>query len=338
MRKCDICNHTDIMILIEGLSFSSEVAGEALEWKYQLLKCRSCGLGFVDPSPSWDRLSTFYNDYALYDDVDHDPIGGKGSLKRWVAKARYATYVAKGFRQIVQSTVGVAVEWITGRMISFTLGIPLHLAIDANIHELGYGSGGWLLSMSRMGFQNLHGYDIDINNENVSRLRSAGVNISAGDFFENKYPESSFDCIRLEHVLEHLQEPHEVLAKCYRLLKPGGILLINGPCINSWLARLSLKNYPSLFLLEHLYHHTSQSAKILLEAAGFEIVRLKPYAVPVHIPAILNAVLSDRGWGRIKIPYFFILPFAPIHKLVCTITGKGEFLTALCRKRIENML
>lgn len=257
-------------------------------------------------------------------------------MKYWAAKCRYATYGARGFGRVVQSAIGQAVEWITGRTVSLTLGIPLQMPRDANILELGYGSGGWLLSMSGLGYKNLHGYDIDINSENASRLTSVGVNISSGDFPANRYPEAFFDCIRLEHVLEHLREPREVLAKCYRLLKPGGILVLNSPCIDSWLVRLSLKNYPSLDLPRHLYHHTPQSAGLLLEAVGFEIVRMKSYGVPVHVPVTLNAVLSDRGLGWIKIPSFFFLPFAPIHKLVCALTGKGEFLTALCRKRLSS--
>ncbi|MQY63981.1 MAG: methyltransferase domain-containing protein, partial [Calditrichaeota bacterium] len=311
-------------------------AGEAKEWKYQLLKCRSCGLGFVDPSPSWNRLASFYQDYACYEDAEHDPIGGKGSLKYRAAKCRYATYRGMGIRQLVRSSVGLAVEWITGKTVSLTLGIPLQLPKDANILELGYGSGGWLLSMSGLGYKNLHGYDIDTNRENASRLSSVGINISSGDFHANRYPESFFDCIRLEHVLEHLLEPREVLAKCYRLLKPGGILVLNSPCIDSWLARRSIRHYPGLQIPWHLYHHTPRSAGLLLEAVGFEIVRLKPYAVPVHVPVCINGVLSDRGPGWIKIPSFFFLPFAPIHKLVCTLTGKGEFLTALCRKRLSS--
>lgn len=336
MRSCDICTNADIVTLLDGLSFSSEVAGEAQEWKYQLLKCCSCGLGFVDPSPSWNRLFSFYEDYACYEHPEHDPIGGKGSLKYWAAKYRYATYRGIGIRQLVRSTVGLAVEWITGRTVSLTLGIPLQIPGDAHILELGYGSGGWLLSMSGLGYKNLHGYDIDINSENASRLTSVGVNISSGDFLDNRYPESFFDCIRLEHVLEHLREPREVLAKCYRLLKPGGILVLNSPCIDSWLARLSLKNFPHLDLPRHLYHHTPQSAGLLLESVGLEIIRMKPYAIPVHVPLCVDAVLSDRGLRGIKIPSFLYLPLAPVHKLVCALTGKGEALTALCRKRLPN--
>ena len=257
-------------------------------------------------------------------------------MKYWAIKCRYATYEKKGLLQIAQTAIGLAAEWITGRTVSFSLGIPLHLPKYAKIFDLGYGSGHWLLSMSRLGYQNLSGYDIDSNSNNASRLLSASIEVNGGDFLENEYDEGSFDCIRLGHVLEHLLQPHEVLAKCCKMLKPGGMIVLGSPCIDSLVAHLPFKHFPGLQLPYHLYHHTPRSARLLFESEGFDVIKVKPYGVPVHVPVCMNAVLYDLGLKGIKIPSFFFLPFAPIHKLVCALTGKGEFLTALCRKRIAN--
>jgi len=331
MRRCDVCQSDDIGVLLDDLLFTSEVLGEPEEWSYQLLRCRRCGLGFVDPSPSWDRLVSFYHGYEIYDAVDHDPIGGRLSLKRWTAKIRYATYPGKSMRRLVQSALGRSVEWITGRTVSLSLGIPLQLPREANILELGYAAGGWLLSMSGLGYRNLYGHDIEANSMNAPHLMSTGIHVIGGDFLQAQLPDSSFDCIRLEHVLEHLLRPGEVLGKCYELLKPGGILVINSPCIDSWALRMSLTGYP-LFLPLHLYHHTPKSATLLFESAGFEVINIKPYAVPSHLSIGINAMLADHKLGAIKLPAFLFWPLAPIYKLVCALSGKGEFLTALCRK------
>jgi len=333
MKNCDICNGDDIVVLLDNLSFSREVEGEEKEWKYRLLKCRDCGLGFVDPEPSWKRLNMFYDDYAIYSFRAEDPVGGRGSLKHYVSKCRYATYDTKGLRASIRQTLGMATEWITGKTVSFTLGIPLQLSRNSRILELGYGSGDWLLSMAKLGYTQLHGYDIDANRDNVSRLVSEGIHVIGGNFLENEYPESSFDCIRMEHVFEHLLQPREVLAECYRILKPGGILVLNFPCIDSWLAQLSLRNFPSLDLPRHLYHHTPQSAILLLESTGLDVIQAKPYGVLTHIPVVLNSMLDDCGIKWIKIPSVFFLLFAPIYKLFCSLTRKGELQTVLCKKK-----
>jgi SAM-dependent methyltransferase len=47
-------------------------------------------------------------------------------------------------------------------------------------------------------------------------------------------PNSYFDIVLLISVLEHLWDPEEALRQCYRVLKPGGRLLVNVP---TWAAR-----------------------------------------------------------------------------------------------------
>lgn len=50
--------------------------------------------------------------------------------------------------------------------------------------------------------------------------------------------QQSFDVLIFSHVLEHLRDPAEVLAKFSRLLRSGGFVLIAVPNILSWRMRL----------------------------------------------------------------------------------------------------
>ena len=100
--------------------------------------------------------------------------------------------------------MGKMAEWLSGKTVSCSLGIPLQLAKNAHILEVGYGSGNWLLTMAQLGYTNLHGYDLETNSENKNRLIDTGIDVSSGDFISNDYPENHYDCIRLEHVFEHL--------------------------------------------------------------------------------------------------------------------------------------
>jgi SAM-dependent methyltransferase len=46
------------------------------------------------------------------------------------------------------------------------------------------------------------------------------------------YPDSSFDVVFADNVLEHLSAPQQVFSEVYRLLKPGGVFLAKTP--NRW--------------------------------------------------------------------------------------------------------
>jgi 2-polyprenyl-3-methyl-5-hydroxy-6-metoxy-1,4-benzoquinol methylase len=336
MRDCEICKSKNVVVLLDNLSFSSVVDNEPAEWNYQLLKCRNCGLGFVDPKPSWKRLSSFYDEsYGSYTNIDIDSFAGRNSIRYRMLKYRYAQYASSGLGAMLQNALGAAVEWATGRTVAYSLGIPLQLPKDARIFDFGYGQGNWLLSMSRLGYTRLSGYDIDANEGNSARLVAQGIEVSGGDFLENTYKNSSFDCIHMGHVLEHLLWPHEVLAECYRILKPGGILVLGSPCIDSWVAKLSLKDFPGLQLPWHLFHYTPKSAKMLLESAGFHVGKAKPYGAPQHLPIVVNALLRDRGFRRFRFPSFMFIPVLPFYKLLCILTRKGECLTMLCEKPLK---
>jgi SAM-dependent methyltransferase len=197
--------------------------------------------------------------------------------------------------------------------------------------DLGYGSGSWLLMMSELGYRNLHGYDIDANTENASRLLGKGIKVSNGMFLENSYPEESFDCVRLDHVFEHLHEPIQVLKKCWGMLKPGGYLLMSLPCKNSWSMKLSLVHSPALQLPKHLFHHTQSSVRLLLENSGFEVLKIQAYSVASQLGGTINEALGARNTPPIPPALFEML--APAYKLFGGLTKKGDFMSVWARKR-----
>jgi len=63
--------------------------------------------------------------------------------------------------------------------------------------------------------------------------REHGVRIHTGDFFELGLPGDHYDCIFADQVLEHLKSPGDYLREFYRILRPGGILFIGVPNIES---------------------------------------------------------------------------------------------------------
>ncbi|MGA9995592.1 MAG: class I SAM-dependent methyltransferase [Pyrinomonadaceae bacterium] len=312
--------------MLDHLSHAYGSNGEVKEWQYRLLECKECGLGFVDPEPTWELLQTFYEeDYGNFDGSSAANLHNAHSLKYRIAKLRTATIVSGGLPAMMKASLGALTEWTTGRTIPYTLSIPLQLHKDAYILDVGYGSGNWLLAMSDLGYCNLYGYDIEVNTQNLSRLRDRGVNVSSGLFLENEYPNEMFDCIRLDHVFEHLLDPIEVLKKCKKLLKPDGILVMSFPCKNSWSMNLSLTNSPALQIPKHLYHHTQKSTKLMLEAAGFIPQRIHAYSVASQLGGTINKMLDERHKRGIPLLAFEIV--SPMYKLFGALTRKGDFMT-----------
>lgn len=59
--------------------------------------------------------------------------------------------------------------------------------------------------------------------------KSFGIPMLVGSLESIQIPESTYDCIHLSHVLEHLREPSLRIQQLIHALKPGGVLVIEVP-------------------------------------------------------------------------------------------------------------
>jgi 2-polyprenyl-3-methyl-5-hydroxy-6-metoxy-1,4-benzoquinol methylase len=113
-----------------------------------------------------------------------------------------------------------------------------------------------------------------------------GLKIVPGTIFDMKLPDAWFDVVTLWDVLEHTSDPKSVLAECSRVLKPGGILLVNYPDIHSLIARLMGRKW--VFLLSvHLYYFTKQTLKAMLEKLSFRVLQRRQHWQSLELGYIL---------------------------------------------------
>lgn len=82
-------------------------------------------------------------------------------------------------------------------------------------------------------------YGVDISEKGVELAKKAGVKAEIADLskkipFEDNY----FDLVISTEVLEHIVNPDIFLREIYRVLKPGGKLLLTTPNLSSWINRI----------------------------------------------------------------------------------------------------
>jgi SAM-dependent methyltransferase len=79
-----------------------------------------------------------------------------------------------------------------------------------------------------------------------------------------------FDIVHSCHTIEHLADPGRVLSDHWRVLRDGGILLVDAPNIALIGAEDIVEEW---FIDKHLHHFSAWTLRSMIESAGFEIVQ-----------------------------------------------------------------
>lgn len=271
------CALANTRVLLQGeAAYQDDGDPARLPYEYRL--CTRCHMGFVHPTPSEAVLERFYTgDYAYYQAAGDQPDREAGSLKYALARLRYLHLIRPGWVNRARSLAAALVELLARKTVTFTLGIPLGLPRSARILDYGYGTGSWLLALRLLGYSDLAGYDIAANRERARELAARGIEVIPTGGLA-RLAAASLDCVRLEHVFEHLVDPLGVLSDLHRLLKPGGLLVMTFPSIYPWLEMEDLAASPFLDYLQlpiHVAHHSVESSTRLAAAAGFAGIRTR---------------------------------------------------------------
>jgi len=105
--------------------------------------------------------------------------------------------------------------------ITSAIGAP---AQEIKLLDVGCSSGAFLNSARSLGFKT---FGVEPAKQAANTAKQSGLNVVAGTLEQAKYANNSFDAITLFEVIEHLKEPKLLMQEIYRVLKPGGILLIS---------------------------------------------------------------------------------------------------------------
>lgn len=114
------------------------------------------------------------------------------------------------------------------------------------------------------------------------------------------FPAGSFDVVAMIDVIEHLTRPKSAVEAAAKLLKPGGILYLVTPDIDSLSAKI-LGSYWWGFRPAHIQYFSEASLTRLLREAGFEVVLAKSFGRIFSYGYWLSRLRHYPAWMRAPI-------------------------------------
>ncbi|MFH1288578.1 MAG: class I SAM-dependent methyltransferase [bacterium] len=263
--RCPLCGSVQRTLLYEGLRDRLFFCAPG-EWT--LHRCGGCKTVYLDPRPRPDSMSMAYEQYYTHETYDKKV---PASLLKRIKQIAINGYLNKKWE-----TSFFPASQILGMLIpkyvkaSFDEGSMRNLPRPSDgrlLLDVGCGDGEFLSLASCAGWR-VVGFDLDPNA--VNDARSRGLDVRLGDFETMGQVNDCFDAITVSHVIEHVYNPKELIANCYRLLKPGGYFWIETPNINSYGHLKFRGDWRGLEPPRHLQLVPLDLLQVMLYDAGFK--------------------------------------------------------------------
>ena len=245
VSACPVCGSTERTVLFDGLK--DNVFFVALG-KWILHSCTQCNSAYLDPRPSRASIGKAYGSYYT-----HAVGTGRENDKKLAFFKRLRRMMSNGYlnhrfgtNRFPASGLG---QWVAKLLPSQREILDTEFRYlpkptqGQRLLDIGCGNGFFLASAKEAGWQ-VSGVEPDPVAAAVARDRGVHVMVGTVDLLADE--SNCFDVITLSHVIEHVHEPQKLLESVHRLLKPGGVIYVETPNIESHGAALFKKEWRGL--------------------------------------------------------------------------------------------
>lgn len=178
------------------------------EDSFHMVRCPSCQFVYLNPRPTPESLLRFYQHYLPEEE---------SSIRAW----------QKMMQPVFQRAAHLLLQ---------------HQG-EGRLLDVGAGFGFFTAEMKRRGWEAI---GVDISQKAIDYARDIlGVTVHLGPMEKIGFPDNYVDAITGFYVIEHLPDPMNFLKECYRIMKPGGLLLLRYPHttpIKNFLRFFSIRN------------------------------------------------------------------------------------------------
>ncbi len=135
--------------------------------------------------------------------------------------------------------------------------------------DIGCSVGATLSAASRLGWQPT---GVDVSQRAADICESRGVDCRVVHDGELPFDDGTFDLVTNWHVIEHVLDVRQTLVEWQRVLKPGGVMILETPDASYLKARIMGPRYKKFWPAEHLYTFNRENLTSIMSSEGFEIL------------------------------------------------------------------
>lgn len=259
---CPVCDSIEYSVIFEAADYEYRLPG-----KFFIARCNGCGLQFQNPRPLFKDILRYYTE-------EYEPFKAVGS--RWMQALRYQFLVEPRIRKFTN--------------------LCRSIERDINLIDVGCAHGDLLSELLSNPRFKCKGVEPVPHVAQIAKER--GLDVECMTLEDYKCEDESFDIVVMNHVLEHLPNPDEVMTKVYRVLRKGGAFCGEVPCASA-LERIIFGRYWGMYHLpRHLTFFSKQQIVRFIEKHGFRDIKLHLQTVPSAWQSSVRNYMRGHGWNK----------------------------------------
>jgi SAM-dependent methyltransferase len=300
---CCVCGTEDCVPVGIGEDFEYQTSGDT----FIAMRCRECGLIYLDPRPTPTELPRIYPPNYHAFDFSPERFGFVYRVRRSLEARR-------------------ALQWCRG------------LRDDARILDVGCGDGFHLRLLRDFGRPTWTLEGVDANDRAIDAARRAGLTVHHGTIEQLSLPAASYDLVLLIATIEHVDDPAGVLRAVRRLLKPGGrVVIVTDNTATLDFAVFGGRHWGGYHFPRHFNLFNRGTLKRLSAIAELEVESAGTVMSPVNwVYSVRNTLVDWRAPSWIVERFSLRSPVAlAVFTLVDTahqIAGSGALLRVVLRR------
>ena len=240
---------------------------------WSLMRCPECGLVWLNPQPFPDDVGGLYKEYYTHNLTENTPKFA--TIRRLIRDSVLSAHL--GYADLVKSRSKMILGKLFSRfgpireIVKLSV-MTLNGRMKGKLLDVGCGCGTFLKKMKELGWD-VVGIEPDAQAVEICQ-KHLGLEVIGTTLEEANFPNDAFDAITMHHVIEHLLNPIGTLKECWRILKPGGKLVIVTPNVQSLGSRIFAKAWRGWEVPRHLYLFSPSTIRVCANRAGLQVIKV----------------------------------------------------------------
>lgn len=281
VTDCPVCGSKKIFFWSKAKDLLMQVSNQSFEYS----RCAECNSLYMSLRPIERDIAAFYLS-------NYHPYNHSNSTKSALALNIWSRCKLK-LKAILHTLVSTKVGSLLKGYLYFDVSKYYNkLDHDKVFVDFGCGAGK---TLDKIRVQGARTVGADFSPVAVATIKKNNHEAYLVDDFWLNFADENADFVRMNHVVEHLYQPHDTLNRLARKIKAKGVLHIAVPNPNGISSLVFKNNWHGLDCPRHVILYPPNTLKQLLEKQGFENFSITHETITKDFIRSIGYWLASKG-------------------------------------------